>query len=126
MSTMHIILYGIPNCDSVKKARVWFASHSISVQFHDLKKQGVPPEALARWVAAAGWQKLVNRSGTTWRKLDALTQASVTDDESATHLMVHHPSVIKRPVVEMSGLDPTFITVGYAPEQWQAWANVGR
>ena len=73
-------LYGIPNCDTVKKARVWLTEHGTDYRFHDFKKQGVPAELMPQWLAAVGWQTLVNRKGTTWRKLDALTQLAVVDD----------------------------------------------
>ena len=95
-----ITLYGIPNCDTVKKARTWLAARDLPVTFHDVKKQGVPDAAVARWIAQAGWEKLVNRQGTTWRKLDEPTKAAVVDAASATQLMQAQPSVIKRPVVE--------------------------
>ena len=74
-----ITVYGIPNCDTVKKSRAWFAEQGLDIQFHDFKKQGVPADLLPGWLKAVGWQKLVNRQGTTWRKLDAATQASVQD-----------------------------------------------
>ena len=108
------ILYGIPNCDTVKKARAWLVEHGQDHRFHDFKKQGVPPEQLARWVRAAGWEKLLNRKGTTWRKLDAATQAAVVDAASAQALMLANPSVIKRPVVDW-GQD---ITVGFDAADW--------
>ena len=111
-----IKLYGIPNCDTVKKARAWLAEHGQDYSFHDFKKQGVPPELLARWVRAAGWEKLLNRKGTTWRQLDGATQAAVVDAASAEALMRASPSVIKRPVVDW-GLD---ITVGFDAADWAA------
>jgi arsenate reductase (glutaredoxin) len=111
-----IILYGIPNCDTVKKARTWLGEQGIDYQFHDFKKQGVPPDQLARWAQAAGWEKLLNRQGTTWRKLDPALQASVHDSASAQTLMLANPSVIKRPVVDW-GKD---ITVGFDAQGWAA------
>ncbi|CDS53971.1 FIG138056: a glutathione-dependent thiol reductase [Polaromonas sp. CG9_12] len=108
------IVYGIPNCDTVKKARTWLVKHGHDHVFHDLKKQGVPSEQLTRWVRAAGWEKLLNRKGTTWRKLDATTQAAVVDAASAEALMRANPSVIKRPVVDW-GPD---ITVGFDAADW--------
>jgi len=92
-------LYGIPNCDSVKKARTWLTEHGVEHTFYDFKKQGVPAALLPGWLAAVGWQTLVNRKGTTWRKLDETTRLAVVDDASATALMLAQPSVIKRPVV---------------------------
>ncbi|MDD2810300.1 ArsC family reductase [Rhodoferax sp.] len=99
MNTPLLTVYGIPNCNSVKKARAWLTEHGVSYAFHDFKKQGVPADLLARWLAAVGWEKLVNRQGTTWRKLDEATHLAVVNDATATALMLTHPSVIKRPVV---------------------------
>ena len=112
-----ITLYGIPNCDTVKKARAWLAEHGVVVQFHDFKKQGVPEQPLDHWLATAGCEKLLNRQGTTWRKLDATTQAAVTDAASARALMLAQPSVIKRPVVEWSASE---VTVGFDAAGWHA------
>ncbi|MCT9812496.1 ArsC family reductase [Acidovorax sp. Be4] len=112
-----MIVFGIPNCDTVKKARLWLTAHGQDYQFHDFKKQGVPPEHLARWVEALGWEKIVNRQGTTWRKLDAATQAGVTDAASASALVTAQPSLIKRPVVEWSDGS---ISVGFKAEDWAA------
>lgn len=95
-----ITLYGIPNCDTVKKARTWLADHGVDASFHDFKKAGVPEAKLPAWMKAVGWERLVNRQGTTWRKLDDTTKAAVVDAPSAARLMVEQASVIKRPVVE--------------------------
>jgi Spx/MgsR family transcriptional regulator len=110
-----IKVYGIPNCDTVKKARTWLAERQLPHEFHDFKKQGVPSDQLAQWVGSLGWEKLVNRKGTTWRKLDPAVQASLTDEASAHQLMLQHASVIKRPVVEWSNGD---VTVGFAADDW--------
>lgn len=107
---MPLILYGIPNCDSVKRARAWLAGHGAEVQFHDFKKAGVPPEALDAWIAALGWQRLLNRQGTTWRKLEPAAQAAVVDAASARAQMLAQASVIKRPVVQWRD---GAITVGF-------------
>lgn len=123
MSTSTITLYGIPNCDTVKKSRAWFAEHGLDCAFHDFKKQGIPADRLPGWMAAVGWEKLVNRQGTTWRKLDSHTQAAVQDEDSASTLMQAQPSVIKRPVVEWQQGGRTRVSVGFAPDQWQAWAT---
>jgi Spx/MgsR family transcriptional regulator len=115
---MHIV-YGIPNCDTVKKARAWLDQAGVSYTFHDFKKAGVPPDRLQAWLAAVGWEKLVNRQGTTWRKLDPAAQARVQDAASAAELMLAQPSIIKRPVVEwQDGL-----TVGFDPAAWAARAR---
>jgi arsenate reductase len=94
-----IQIYGIPNCDSVKKARDWFDVHGVSYSFHDYKKQGVPEALLRQWVKARGWEVLLNRKGTTWRELDSATRTGVVNGETAIGVMLKHPSTIKRPVV---------------------------
>jgi Spx/MgsR family transcriptional regulator len=111
---MAITLYGIPNCDTVKKARAWLDAQGVAYAFHDFKKAGVPADRLADWSREVGWERLVNRQGTTWRKLDAAQQAAVHDDASARALMAREPSVIKRPVVEWPGRT----TVGFDPQAW--------
>ena len=114
-----IKVYGIANCDSVKKARVWLAAHALAHEFHDFKKLGVPSDRLTFWERALGWEKLLNRKGTTWRKLDAADQTRVSDAASAMALMLTQPSIIKRPVVEWGSADgPT--TVGFEPTSWAA------
>ena len=113
-------IYGIPNCDTVKKARAWLTEHGVEHEFHDFKKQGVPQERLTHWLAHVGLDKLVNRKGTTWRKLDAAVQTQLTDEASAHALLTQHASVIKRPVVEWHNGQ---VTVGFAPEQWDEWVG---
>jgi Spx/MgsR family transcriptional regulator len=117
--TKTITLYGIPNCDTVKKARAWLDEHGIAYRFHDFRKDGLPPANVDRWIEAAGWERLVNRKGTTWRKLDSATQAAVVDAPSARALMQQTVSVIKRPVVEW---DDT-VTVGFDPAGWEQIAR---
>lgn len=117
MNTRAPTLYGIPNCDTVKKARTWLTDHGVAYVFHDFKKQGVPTEWLPQWLAAVGWQTLVNRKGTTWRKLDEATREAVTDDGSAITLMLAHPSVIKRPVVHWHN---DHISVGFDADLFAA------
>ncbi|PVE05438.1 ArsC family reductase [Limnohabitans sp. Rim28] len=114
---MHPIVYGIPNCDTVKKARTWLTDQGIQATFHDFKKQGVPDTALDTWMNHLGWETLLNRQGTTWRKLDTSVQAGVTDSDSAKALMLAHASCIKRPVIVWPSGQ---ITVGFKPEQWPA------
>lgn len=111
-----ITVYGIPNCDTVKKARTWLTEHGIEHSFHDFKKQGVPPDHLDRWLEAAGWETVVNRKGTTWRQLDEATRTGVTDVASARAVALANPSVIKRPVVEWAD---SAITVGFNAADWQ-------
>lgn len=125
MSIPTIIVYGIPNCDTVKKARTWLQERGLAYQFHDFKKQGVPAERLPAWMAAVGWDKLLNRQGTTWRKLGAAVQGGVTDAASAAALMAQQPSVIKRPVVEWSGEPTGAVTVGFNADAWNDRAPEG-
>jgi Spx/MgsR family transcriptional regulator len=105
-----VTLFGIPNCDTVKKARAWLTSHGVAHAFHDFKKGGVPPDLLPSWIGAVGWETLVNRKGTTWRQLDPDAQARVVDAASASTLMLAHPSVVKRPVVMWGD---GMVTVGF-------------
>ena len=108
-----ITLYGIPNCDTVKKARTWLEGQGIEYACHDYKKAGADPDKLRDWVAAKGWETVLNRRGTTFRKLPDEEKADL-DSEKAVALMVAHPSTIKRPVVEhASGL-----LVGFDPKEW--------
>lgn len=116
---MSTLVYGIPNCDTVKKARTWLSEQGVVFDFHDYKKQGVPAERLAAWVAAVGWEPLVNRQGTTWRKLDEATKAAVVDAASAQALMQAHASVIKRPVIERDG---RVLSVGFDAKKLDALA----
>ena len=112
-----ITLYGIPNCDTVKRARAWLTTRGREHTFHDLKRQGVPADQLDAWLAAQGWERLVNRQGTTWRKLDEPVKQSVVDAAGARALMLAQPSVIKRPVVEW---DDGAVTVGFDEAAWAA------
>jgi arsenate reductase len=111
---MAATVYGIPNCDTVKKSRAWLADQGVEHVFHDFKKQGVPPERLDRWMQVAG-DKLLNRQGTTWRKLDPALQAQAGSPAGAKQLMLAQPSVIKRPVVEWP--DGT-VSVGFDAASW--------
>jgi arsenate reductase (glutaredoxin) len=110
-------LYGIATCDTVKRARAWFDAGGIDYRFVDFKKSGLEPARLARWVDALGWEALLNRRGTTWRKLPAEQQAAVIDAASAQALMLDQLSVIKRPVVEWAD---GRVTVGYDAAQFTA------
>ena len=110
-----IKVYGIPNCDTVKKSRAWLEAQNREHVFHDFKKQGVPHDRLTHWVNQVGLEKLVNRKGTTWRQLDPSVQAALVDESSAHTIMAQHASVIKRPVVEWGNGD---VTVGFLPEDW--------
>ncbi len=114
MDSEAITLYGIPNCDTVRKARAWLADRGVEVRFHDLRREGVAPEEVARWAAEVGWEALLNRKGTTWRGLSEADRASVSDMPSACRLMARRPSLIKRPVVRW----PQGLTVGFDPADW--------
>lgn len=94
-----INVYGIPNCDTVRRARAWLADRGACVVWHDFKKQGVPEAELGLWLREVGWERLLNRQGTTWRKLEPAAQADIADATSARRLMLEQPSIIKRPVV---------------------------
>ncbi|WP_372524702.1 ArsC family reductase [Piscinibacter sp.] len=113
MTTPAPVLYGISNCDTVKRARAWLEDRGFEHQFHDFKKSGVPPAALDHWMARVGWESLLNRQGTTWRKLDDAAKAAVIDAPSARSAMLAHVSIIKRPVVEWPNGD---VTVGFTTE----------
>ena len=110
-----MILYGIPNCDTVKKGRAWLQARGIDAKFHDFKKAGVPHEPLDAWLDALGWEALLNRKGTTWRTLDDAARAAVVDRATARLLLLAHPSAIKRPVVEW---DDRQISVGFDADDW--------
>jgi Spx/MgsR family transcriptional regulator len=115
MASNLITIYGIPNCSSVKKAREWMTTHQVAHDFHDFKKQGLSPEHLSLWLTQVDWTVLLNRKGTTWRKLDAPVQAGVTDKQSAKLVMLAHASTIKRPVIVWPSGQ---VTVGFDPEKW--------
>lgn len=99
-----LTLYGIPNCDTVKKARAALDARGVAYHFHDFKKQGVPEPALDGWIERLGWEALLNRQGSTWRRLDEATRTSIADARRARELMRSQPSVIRRPVVEREGV----------------------
>jgi arsenate reductase (glutaredoxin) len=96
-------LYGIPNCNTVKKARTWLDAHQVAYEFHDFKKLGIDAATLAQWLTQTSWEKLVNRSGMTWRNLSETEKSAVIDNASAISLMQEKTSVIKRPVLVADG-----------------------
>ena len=98
-----MIVYGIPNCDTVKKARTWLTAHGLAYEFHDFKKQGIMKEKLDEWCTVFGWEKVLNKKGTTWKKVAPEQQALVTSQAAAVALLSEHKSAIKRPVVEKDG-----------------------
>ena len=94
-----IKIYGIPNCDTMKKARRWLEANSVDYEFYDYKKLGVPQKNLESWVKQAGWETVLNKRGTTWRKLDDKVKDGI-DSDAAIKIMLENPSIIKRPVLE--------------------------
>ncbi len=108
---MALVVFGIPSCGTVKRARAWLEAQALPHTFHDFKKEGVPEERLDAWIAALGWPALVNRQGTTWRRLSPEAQAEVQDRDGARALMLAYPSLIKRPVIERDG---QVLGVGFA------------
>ena len=113
MKNPEAFLYGIPNCDTVRKARAWCTANGVAMQFHDFKKSGVPESALQQWLQAIGPQALVNKRGTTWRQLDDVSRAAVEDGSRTAEVLQAHPSVIKRPVVDWGEQAQPRFTVGF-------------
>jgi Spx/MgsR family transcriptional regulator len=111
-----IHLYGISNCDTVKKARVWAENHGLASTFHDYKKEGADHAKVAVWIAAVGLDTVVNRKGTTFRKLSDADKALAADSHTAVALLVQQPSIIKRPIAEYRG----GILVGFKEDEWSA------
>jgi arsenate reductase len=109
--TKSITIYGIKACDTMKKARTWLDTQGVNHAFHDYKAQGVGREVLEAWVRLVGWEKLLNRTGTTFRKLPDTDKAAL-DEAKAISLMLAHPSLIKRPVLDIGGA----LIVGFRPE----------
>lgn len=109
------ILYGIRNCDTVKKARAWLDARGVAYDVHDYKTQGADPARLARWADAVGWEALLNRAGTTFRGLSDADRAGI-DRGKALALMVAHPSLIRRPVLEHGDA----VLVGFKPDAYLA------
>jgi arsenate reductase len=114
-STMYVI-YGIPNCDTVKKVITWFKENKIPYEFHNYKIKGITPSKLKAWSEQAGWEVLLNKRGTTWKELDAKIQATITNEKAAIKLMVENTSSIKRPVIEKG---EKVMIVGYDPTAYE-------
>jgi arsenate reductase (glutaredoxin) len=110
-----ITLYGIPNCDTVKKARKWLDAKGVAYAFHDYKKQGADPARITGWVDKAGWEKVLNRAGTTFKKLPDADKEGL-DAKKAVTLLAANPSAIKRPIVEYPG----GLLVGFKEAEWDA------
>ena len=112
---MKITIYGIQNCDTMKKARAWLLSHQVEYSFHDYKKAGIDGERLKEWIGKVGWEPLINRSGTTFRKLSDGDKENL-NERKAIELMLSEPSMIKRPVMEISGR----VIVGFKPDIYES------
>jgi Spx/MgsR family transcriptional regulator len=110
-----VVVHGIPNCDTVKKARVWLESHGVDFAFHDYKKAGIDTATLAQWLRDVPLDTLLNRRGTTWRALPDDVKASASDEAGAIALMTEKPSVIKRPVLVVDG---AVKAVGFSADQY--------
>jgi arsenate reductase (glutaredoxin) len=95
-----VVLYGIENCDQVRKARQWLRAQSVSHHFHDFRADGLAPATLGRWMTHLPWDSLVNRRGLTWRQMSPQQRATVVDQASATELLLSMPTLVKRPVLE--------------------------
>jgi arsenate reductase (glutaredoxin) len=111
---MTLTLYGIPNCDTVKKARIWLDAHGIAYAFHDYKKMGVEKPMLTTWCDALGWESVLNRAGTTFKQLPEPDKANLTQAK-AIALMLAQPSMIKRPIAE----DKTVLLAGFKPDIYE-------
>lgn len=116
MSAAHTVVYGIPNCDTVKKARTWLEARGVSFEFHDFKKAGLPASLVKAWLADVPLELLLNRCGTTWRGLSEAAKAAAETPDGAIALMVEKPSVVKRPVVVVDG---RVKTLGFSAEAYE-------
>ncbi|RZK81701.1 MAG: arsenate reductase [Pedobacter sp.] len=112
-----MIVYGIPNCNTVKKAMTWLADNGFKPDFHDFKKKGITKEKLHKWCDTFGWEKVLNKKGTTWKKLSPEIQNSVVDQETAIEIMLANNSAIKRPVVEV---DEKPVLLSFSEEEYKA------
>jgi arsenate reductase len=109
-----ITIYGIPNCDTMKKARKWLEANGVEYEFHDYKKLGVPENKLQNWVKQSGWETVLNQRGSTWRKLDDKTRNSI-NETSAIEIMLDHPSIIRRPILESGNK----VLIGFRADEYQ-------
>jgi len=109
-------LYGLAHCSTVKRARAWLAQHAIEVPFHDLRRQGITRDMARAWIEQVGWETLINRSGTTWRKLPDPDKRRIMSAATAERLMLEQPSVIKRPVLELRGR----VIVGFEESRYRS------
>lgn len=111
-----LVVHGIANCDTIRRCRRWLDEHGIAYRFHDLRKDGLPPELLDGWIAALGWEALLNTRGTTWRKLTP-SQRDGIDAAGARTLMLEQPSLIRRPVLDAGGR----LRIGFEADSLADW-----
>ncbi len=112
-----MIVYGIPNCNTVKKALDWLKQHQVDFEFHDYKKKGITKSKLEEWAAKVEWEALINKKGTTWRQLPPTIQQSIDHKEAAFELIMEKPSVTKRPILESNNK----ILIGFDEEAFKAF-----
>jgi Spx/MgsR family transcriptional regulator len=113
-----MIIYGISNCDAVKKAKVWLDSQNIDYRFHDFRKDGIDSDIINGWLKTISWDKILNKRSTTWRTLDSSTQQAV-NEANVVDLLVKNPTLIKRPVVDVNDI----ITIGFNSDTYQGIFN---
>ena len=111
------ILYGIPNCGTVKKATNWLKANNVPFEWHDYKKSGISADKVTEWLTQQPWEKLINRAGTTWKKLSEQEKAAVTNNATAIELMTRQTSLIKRPILEIDG---QIVAVGFDADTYAA------
>ena len=111
-------LYGIKNCDTIKKARKWLTDNGIEYTFHDVRADGLDAVTIESWIEQTDWETVLNRRGTTWRKLDSSAQEA-TNRDTVTALLIEQPAMIKRPVLDVDGA----ITIGFKADQYQTIFN---
>ncbi|MBC7721409.1 MAG: ArsC family reductase [Pedobacter sp.] len=109
-------LYGIPNCNTVKKAMDWLKKNDIAYQFHDYKKKGITEVKLQEWLTQIGWEILVNKRGTTWKALEESLQKGITNNQTAIGLMIEKTSVIKRPIIENGN---KIVAIGFDEKEYE-------
>ncbi len=112
-----MIVYGIPNCNTVKKAQDWLKVNQIEFEFHDFKKKGITAEKLTEWFNAFGWEKVINKQGLTFKKLDKVQQSNINSPEKTIEYLINNTSAIKRPIIEQNGRP---ITIGFDEDVYQS------
>lgn len=117
-----MIVYGIPNCNTVKKAVDWLKENQVDFEFHDFKKKGVTASKLKEWFDVFGWEKVINRNGLTFKKLSKDQQSLINSEESAIPYLIENTSAIKRPIVEVNGRP---VTLGFVPTEYEAALKKG-